>query len=281
MNRHGIRGSRNINLTGNYIFLILVTIFSAGPLVVLFFNSLKTPAEAGRNPLGFPSTFNWSNYLNAWVQGNFKTTLPNTIILVIGTVLGTMILSAMAAYSIAKLKLPGSNALTMYFLVVSSLPLQLFLVPLFFLWREMGLVNSLFGLILIYIATNCAFAIFLLRSYMVQIPNDFEDAARVDGANELQVFTRVVLPLSWPGFLTTGLVVGLNVWNEFMLANVFLTDPDTYTVVTSFYNFSTAYGRDWGLTSAASVMMILPILTLFLLLQRQFIEGLTQGGLKG
>lgn len=281
MSRHGIRGSRNVNLTGNYIFLIFVFIFCAGPMVVLLFNSLKTPVEAGRNPLGFPSSFNWSNYPNAWVKGNFAITLPNTLILVVGTVVGTIILSSLAAYSIAKLKLPGASVLTTYFLVVSSLPMQLFLVPLFALWRNLGLVNNLFGLTIIYIATNCAFAIFLLRSYMVQIPSDFEDAARVDGANEVQVFTKVVIPLSRPGLLTTGLVTGLNVWNEFMLANIFLTKPQLYTVVTSFYNFSTAYGRDWGLTSAAAVMMILPILILFLLLQRQFIEGLTQGGLKG
>jgi raffinose/stachyose/melibiose transport system permease protein len=281
MSKHGIRGSRNVNLTGNYILLILIFVFSAGPLVILLFNSLKGSADFGRNPLGFPATLTWSNFTNAWVKGNFSTTLPNTIILVAGTVVGTMILSAMAAYSMAKLKLPGADGLTMYFLVISSLPMQLFLVPLFYLWRRMGLINNLFGLIIIYVATNCAFAIFLLRSYMIQIPADFEDAARVDGANEWQVFSRVVIPLSWPSFLTTGLVTGLNVWNEFMLATIFLTKPQLYTVVTSFYNFSTSYGRDWGLTSAAAIMMILPILALFLMLQRQFIEGLTQGGLKG
>jgi raffinose/stachyose/melibiose transport system permease protein len=281
MSKHGIRGSRNVNLTGNYILLILIFVFSAGPLVILLFNSLKGSADFGRNPLGFPATLTWSNFTNAWVKGNFSTTLPNTIILVAGTVVGTMILSAMAAYSMAKLKLPGADGLTMYFLVISSLPMQLFLVPLFYLWRRLGLINNLFGLILIYVATNCAFAIFLLRSYMIQIPADFEDAARVDGANEWQVFSRVVIPLSWPSFLTTGLVTGLNVWNEFMLATIFLTKPQLYTVVTSFYNFSTSYGRDWGLTSAAAIMMILPILALFLMLQRQFIEGLTQGGLKG
>jgi len=281
MRQHRIRESRSINLTPNYIILFIVLIFAGGPLLILCFNALKNSADFGRNPLGFPSTLNWSNFSDAWVKGNFSVTLPNTLILVTGTVVGTMILSSMAAYSIAKLKLPGSDALTMYFLVVSSLPLQLFLVPLFYLWRKLGLVNNLFGLIIIYTATGCAFAIFLLRSYMVQIPSDFEDAARVDGANEWQAFTKVVIPLSWPAFLTTGLVTGLNVWNEFMLATVFLTQPKLYTVVTSYYNFSTAYGRNWGLTSAAAVMMVIPILVLFLLLQRQFISGLTQGGLKG
>ena len=97
----------------------------------------------------------------------------------------------------------------------------MFLVPLFFLWRQLDLINNLFGVIIIYIATNSPFAIFLLRSYMVQIPPDFEDAALVDGANEWQVLWRVIAPLSWPCFLTAGLVVALSAWNEFLIATIF------------------------------------------------------------
>jgi raffinose/stachyose/melibiose transport system permease protein len=196
-------------------------------------------------------------------------------------VIGVVTLGGMAAYSLAKLHLPGADGFMLYLLVGSSLPVQLFLVPLFFLWRNMGLINNLFGLIIIYIALNSPFAIFLLRSYMLQLPSDFEDAARVDGANEWQDFTRVVVPLSWPGFLTAGLVVALAVWNEFLMATIFLTDQKLFTVVTSYYNFTTRFSRDWGLTSAAAMMMLLPILFIFLSLQRRFIEGLTQGGLKG
>ena len=116
---------------------------------------------------------------------------------------------------------------------------------------------------------------------MVHIPSDFEDAARVDGASTWQVFTHIIVPLSWPAFLTVGLVVALNVWNEFLFALVFLTDSRLFTVVTSYYNFSSRFSRDWSLTSAAAVMMTMPILIIFLLLQRRFIAGLTQGGLKG
>jgi raffinose/stachyose/melibiose transport system permease protein len=116
---------------------------------------------------------------------------------------------------------------------------------------------------------------------MLQLPRDFEDAARVDGASEWEVFTRIVVPLSWPGFLTVGLVVALSVWNEFLLATVFLTNQDLFTVVTSYANFSTRFSRDWTLTSAAALIMILPIIVIFLSLQRRFIEGLTQGGIKG
>ena len=186
----------------------------------------------------------------------------------------------MAAYSLAKLDLPGSGLLTLYLLVGTSLPIQLYLVPLFFTWQRLGLVNNLFGLVVIYIATNAPFADLPLRSYMVQLPRDFEDAARVDGAGEWQIFARIVVPLSWPGFLTW-LVVALSVWNEFLLATVFLTEQELFTVVTSYYNFATRFSRDWTMTSAAAVMMILPVIVIFLALQRRFIEGLTQGGIKG
>jgi raffinose/stachyose/melibiose transport system permease protein len=207
--------------------------------------------------------------------------MRNSLSLVAFTVVGVLILGGMAAYSMAKLNMPGSNFFTIYLLTVSSLPLQMFLVPLFFMWNKLHLVNTLIGVGIIYVALNAPFAIFLLRSYIVQIPADFDDAARVDGASEWQVLTQIVVPLAWPAFLTTGLVTALNVWNEFVIATVFLTKPQLFTIVTSYQNFATRFSRDWGLTSAGAVMMIAPILIIFLLLQRQFISGLTQGGLKG
>jgi raffinose/stachyose/melibiose transport system permease protein len=264
----------------NHVILLLLTLFQLGPLLILVFNSLKTRADLGRNPLGPPQELIWENYPRAWDVGNFATTTRNSGVLVVGTVIGVLALGGLAAYSLAKLNAPGGGLVTLYLLVGSSLPIQLFLVPLFFVWLRLGLVNNLFGLVLIYTAINAPFAIFLLRSYMLQLPGDFEDAARVDGASEWQIFTGVVVPLSWPGFLTAGLVVALNVWNEFLLATVFLTDPDRFTIVTSYFNFQTRYSRDWALTSAAAVIMILPVVAIFLALQRRFIEGLSQGGLK-
>jgi raffinose/stachyose/melibiose transport system permease protein len=207
--------------------------------------------------------------------------MQNSGILVAITVVSVLVLGGMAAYSLAKLNLPGASLVTLYLLIGSSLPIQLFLVPLFFMWQRLGLINNLPGLAIIYTAINAPLAVFLLRSYMVQLPDDFEDAARVDGASEWKIFTQIVVPLSWPGFLTVGLVVALAVWNEFLLATVFLTDQDKFTVVTSYYNFTSRFSRDWGMTSAAAMMMIVPIIVIFLSLQRRFVEGLTQGGLKG
>jgi raffinose/stachyose/melibiose transport system permease protein len=275
------RSRRGTNLIFNHVVLLALVIFAIGPLLILVFNSLKSPQEIGKNPLGFPQKFVWSNFGDAWDVGRFAHTMGNSAQLVAITVVGVLVLGGMAAYSLAKLDLPGASAVTLYLLIGSSLPLQLFLVPLFYLWQRLSLTNSLPGLALIYIATNAPLAIFLLRSFMVQLPRDFEDAARVDGAGELRIFSSIVVPLSWPGFLTVGLVVALSVWNEFLLATVFLTDQKLFTVVTSYYNFTTQFSRNWALTSAGALLMIFPIVAIFLLLQRRFIEGLTQGGLKG
>jgi raffinose/stachyose/melibiose transport system permease protein len=271
---------RQASLAPNYIILSLLLFFALCPLVILSFNSVKSNIEVAQNPLGPPRAIHLENFPTAWEVGGFATTTGNSVILVVSTVIGVLMLGGLAAYSLARLNPAGSNVFMLYMLGGSTLPIWLFLVPLFFLWRTLGLYNTLHGLIIIYIALNSPLAIFLLRSYMVSLPADFEDAARVDGANELQVLIQIVLPLSWPGFLTVGLIVALGVWSEFQLALIFINDPKLFPVTTSYYQFTSRFTRDWALTSAAAVMMIIPILVIFLALQRRFIEGITQGGLR-
>ncbi len=268
------------NLIPNYIILLLLVCFALGPILVPLFNSLKTPQELGTNPIGLPRAVHMENYVNAWVQGEFATTLTNSLIYVVFTVAGVLLLGGMAAYSLARLDPPGGNLYLVYMLTLSTLPFWLYVIPLFIMWRNLGLLNTRAGLIIMYVAFNSPFAIFLLRSFFMSLSRDFEDAARVDGANEWQVMTRVVIPIMWPAFLTVGLVVALGVWSEFQAALIFLQKDELLPVTTSYYNFTQRFGRDWSLTSAGAVMMTVPVLALFLLLQRRFVTGLTQGGLK-
>ena len=264
-----------------YVILVILALFALGPLVILVFNSLKSKAEIGRNPLGLPLSPVFENFPEAWTQGDFATTMVNSTILTVGTIVGVCIIAGTSAYAMARLNLPGTNAVLLYLFVASAVPFQLFLIPLFFLWSTLNLTNTRFGLILIYWAIFSPLGTLLLRSYLVQLPRDFEDAARIDGANELQVLLRVVLPLSWPGLLTVALVAGLATWNEFFFAITFIQDNNLKPVTTSFLAFQTNFSQDWGLTSAAAIYIILPIVVLFLILQRRFIGGLTAGGLKG
>ena len=275
------RRSRRVNsLLPNYIIATALALFTLLPLLSLVFNSLKSSAEIGQNPMGLPRVVHWANYVDAWNQAHFSVTMRNSFILTFGSIIGVVIISGLAAYALGRLNMPGADIITLCILVGTSMPMQLFMVPLFFLWSRLGLTDKLIGVIIIYWATMSPFATFLLRSYMVSIPKDFEDAARVDGASELQVLSNIIVPISMPGFLTVALVTGLSAWNEFLLAVTFMHRDDVKPISTALYAFQTRYARDWGLTSTAAVIMALPVVVLFLLLQRQFIEGLTQGGLK-
>jgi raffinose/stachyose/melibiose transport system permease protein len=277
---NSIFGRRLDSTVLNHVILSLLVVFALAPVVLLGFNSLKSRAEIGLNPLGPPETLRFENFPNAWNQGAFEQTVKNSVTFVLGTVAMELVLGGLAAYSLARKSPPGGNLVMLYMLVMSTVPIWLYLVPLFFLWKTLNLLNSYIGMILIYTALNAPFSIFLLRSYMIGLPSDFEDAARVDGANELQIITKVVLPLTWPGFLTVGLIVGLGIWGEFQIALIFISDPNMFPVTTSYHRFQERFGTDWALTSAAAFMMILPVLILFLSLQRRFIKGLTKGGLK-
>lgn len=265
----------------SYFWLILLALFAALPLFVLLFNSVKSAIELGLNPLGFPQVFDWSNYVDAWNQGNLGQGLLNSLVLVSGTIVGVWICAGMAAYAIARLDLPFKRGFSNYFFIVISLPVQMFLVPLFFLWSKVGLIDTLQGLIIIYIAVNTPFATLLLRTFLVGIPRELDEAARIDGANEWQIATRVVLPLASPGFLTVGLIVGLSAYNELFFAVTFVSDPSKLPIATAFLSFSQGFTQQFGLVNAAGVIMIVPVLVLFLLMQRRFISGLATGGLKG
>ena len=275
------RTRRTRSLIPNYAVLIALLLFSLLPILSLASNSLKSNEEVRLNPFGPPlKGLRWQNYVDAWNQGHLSVTIRNSAIIVTGTVAGVLVIASLAGYALAKLHVPGGDVLTLYLLGGTSMPSQLFLVPLFFMWSKLGLDDKLIGVIIIYWATMSPFATFLLRSYMISIPQDFEDAARVDGASELQSLRHVILPLVWPGLLTVGLVTGLYAWNEFLFAVTFLHREDVKPISTSLYHFVSRFQREWSLTSAASMIMILPVIVLFLLLQRRFIEGLTQGGIK-
>jgi len=265
----------------SYTVLALVAIYSLVPVVMLVFNSLKSDLELGRNPLGPPQTPRFSNFTEAWVQGSLARGMLNSAIIVLGTVVGVWICAGLAAYALARLNVPFKGGVTTYLFLVISLPVQIFLVPLFFLWSKLGLTDTLQGLIIIYVAINTPFATLLLRSFLVGIPREIDEAARIDGASEWQTATRVVLPLARPGFLTVGIVVGLAAYNELLFAVTFISRPSNLPIATAYLNFSQGFTQQYGLLNAAGVLMVIPVLAMFVVMQRRFISGLASGGVKG
>ncbi len=258
-------------------FLALITIL---PISTLLMNSIKPTEEFGTNALGFPNEVRFENYRDAWIAGNYSQIFGNTLKLVLGSLVLCLSVSGLAAFSLARLNPKGATLVSIYLLIGISIPAQMFILPLFLMWRNFGLINTHLGLIIIYSALNAPFATFLIRSYMIQLPEALFDAAKIDGATTFQLFTRIALPLSWPVFLTASLIVGIAVWNEFLFAMTFLHEDQMKPLASILFAFQSRFSNNWALTSAASVMMAAPIIILFLIFQRRFIAGLTQGSIK-
>lgn len=264
-----------------YALLAALALFSLGPLVIFLFNALKSQSELASNPLGPPQSWRWESFLDAWTQANMAVGFRNSAIIVGGTIVGVCLIASCAAYAMARLSLPGRGGVIMYLLVSSTLPIQMFLVPLFFLWSQIGLYDRLIGLILIYCAVLSPFATLLLRAFLVNLPRDYEEAARLDGAGELTILRKLTLPMVLPGLLTVALITGLGAYNEFLLAVTFLEDQNKMPISTSLFAFQQGYTQNYALVSAAGLVMLAPLLALFLALQRKFTEGITFSGLGG
>jgi raffinose/stachyose/melibiose transport system permease protein len=264
-----------------HLVLVLLFLFTFLPILTMFFNSLKSTYQIQLNGLNPPQAMHWDNFVNAWKIGNYSIALQNSLILTVGAALGVMLIGSLAGYSLAKLKPVGQTFISILLLVLMVLPKILFLVPLFVLWKNFGLVNNRLGLIIIYWGLWSPFATFLLRSYFVSIPSDLIDAARIDGASEWATFRQVIIPIAWPAILTVGLIISLWAWNEFLFAVTFLNLEGLKTVAVNLYGFIARWEKNWALINASAVMMTIPPLLLFLFFQRQFINGLTQGSVKG
>lgn len=262
-----------------WIIVGLLAVYAVGPLLVFASNALKSSREIAANPIGLPREWNWENFAVAWEQARMGGALLNSAIIAVSTAVGVALIASMAAYAMTRLDLPAKGGWILWLLVSSSLPLQLFLVPLVAWWSLLGLYNERIGLIIIYWAVFSPFATLLIRSFLVGLPAEFEEAARLDGAGELRVFFRVIVPMIWPGILTAALVAGLQAYNEFMLAVTFLQDREAMPASLSVYAFQQGFTTDWSLVSAAGLIMAIPVVIVFLLLQRKFIEGYASGGL--
>ena len=265
-----------------YVLLIALVLYTLFPIVALLLNSVKGRVEVGANPFGWPRKVRVENYAEAWRLGNYARALINSVTVATFTALGLVVCALMGAYSLGRLHVPGGDALMMYLFIANSVPSQLFLVPLFYMWHNLGLINVPVALAVIYWARQLPFHIFLMRSFFVGMAPDFEDAGRIDGASELQILWRIIVPMARPAVLTSFLLSFMSAWNEFLFAVLFLHDKNAQTAAIRFTVFVAERDRnvEWGLISAAGVVVILPVLVLFLFMQETFIQGLTQGGIK-
>ena len=264
-----------------YTVLSIALIITLFPIALLVLNSVKPAAQIVQNPLAWPETFRWDNFTRAWEDARFSQTMLNSVILTATTIVLVCTTSSLTAYVLARRKIESWKIVTFYLLGTTTAPIQLFLFPLYFGFAKLGLINNPFAVALIYTAIFSPFAVMLLRTYFLAIPGELEEAAQIDGASHWQVFTRIMLPIVSPGILTVALIIGLYSWNEFLIATTFLQGSENMTAVVSFFLLSGQYSSDWGEIMAAALIIVLPVVILFVLLQRRFIEGMAGGSVKG
>jgi raffinose/stachyose/melibiose transport system permease protein len=252
--------------------LVVIWLYPVGWTVA---NAFRAGADTYRAPWDLPWPPAIDNLGEAWARGNLGVALLNSFYVTAMTVALVLALSIPGAYSLTKLRPPRRALLFALVLGPLIIPTEVLIVPLFSMFRALGLINSLPGLAVFNVVATVSFATVILSSYFRTIPNEVIDAARVDGAGRMDVLVRIVVPLARPGILAVAILVGVLTWNDFGGSLVLIQRPEAFTVQLALSQFSTIYATDQGLTFAGMAIALVPPLLLFAVLQRGFIEGLT------
>ena len=262
------------------VLLSVLAVIWLYPVIWTLTNAIRPSADIYRAPWDMSRPPASGNIGEAWSRGQLGVALANSAYVTALTVVIVIVLSVTGAYSLTRLRPPYRAVLFLVVLAPLIIPTEVLIVPLFSMFRALGLINSLPGLALTDVVGSVSFATVILTGYFRTIPQDVIDAARVDGAGRLGVLLGVVVPLARPGIVAVGVLVAVLTWNDFGGALVLLQKPETFTAQLALTRFSTLYATDQGLTFAGMAIVIVPPLVLFLVLQRSFIQGLTIGAIR-
>ncbi|SDR33627.1 carbohydrate ABC transporter permease [Pseudovibrio sp. Tun.PSC04-5.I4] len=265
-----------------YALVVAVVIFSVFPFYYAIITSVRSGQELF-NPSVFPTMFSTSNYVSIFEQQPFGLNILNSFIVATSVVVLSLVIAVTASYALARIHFRGRGLLLMTILSVSMFPQVAILSGMYELIRSMGLYNSLPGLIIPNTVLTLPFTVWVLTTFMKELPKELEEAAVVDGASPLTIVRRIFLPLMWPAMVTTGLLAFIGAWNEFLFALTFTLSNEVRTVpvAIALMTGSTEFELPWGNIMAASVLVTLPIVVLVLVFQRKIVAGLTAGAVKG
>lgn len=263
-----------------HAILIAYSLTVIGPLLVMAISSVKTTAEIYTNPFGLPEVWQWSNYTRAWTEANFAVYFKNSLFVTITATALTILVGAMASYGLGRFEFKLNPVIYGVFVLGLMISSRLAIIPLFLLMRDLHLLNTHAALILIYIGSSMPFDVFLLTAFFRQVPKELEEAAIVEGAGAVTIFTRIMLPLVRPALATVAIFEFLGNWNDFFFPLIFLQDEKKMTIPVGLSVFFGEYATDWASLFAALAISIVPVIVMFLLMSRQFIEGLTAGAIK-
>lgn len=277
-----------MNIKRNYLtstlkwaFLVFMAAFALIPLVQVLFNSFREDSAVKIMPIGLGGKLTLRNFPETWEVGGYGSAFLNSFYIASIVIVLVLFLVGFCGYALSKMQFKGREAIIAYFFVALSLPSFLYIVPDYYIMNRLGLTNSYAGLILLYTAMQLPFNMLLLRTFLMGIPRELEEAGKIDGCSEVMVLFRITLPIAKPIFLTIGLLAFVMVWNEFLWANTFLAADNLKTVATRYVRFVGEFSSNMARIYTASVISIAPVVVLYLLFSRRFIEGMTTGSVKG
>lgn len=268
-----------LRAVGNVLVWLFVA-FNIFILVFLFVSSFKTTTTIFESPWSLPESWRFDNWAEAWNSSGFGRAATNTIILVAAGAVSVVVVAAPAAYMLSRMVSRTAGFITVFFALGLGIPAQVIIIPLFVMMSQVNLINSLFGLYILYTAVALPFTVFLLTGYFRSLPDELEEAAALDGASPLRSFWQVMMPLARSGLITVLILNVISMWNETLLGLVFLQNDDKFTLSLSLLNFMATMqysGARYGVLFAGICILVLPMLALYLWLGRRIIESMTLG----
>ncbi len=263
-----------------YLVVFTVATISLYPILLMILSSFKKSVDIYKDPLGFPSSFSLDTYRTLLSKIPFTTYFLNSLFVSVVSVVLIVVVCSLASFYIARFKFSWNHALFFIFLLGMMIPIKLGIVPLFILMRDLGLINSLWSLILMNTATGIPLSILILTGFFKTMPSELEEAARIDGAGNLRVLWYVVLPLMRPALGTVVIINFIAAWNDFFFPLIFITEKMKRTIPVGMMSLFGEHSADWGSLFAGLTLASLPMILLFFIASKQFMEGLTAGAIK-
>lgn len=265
------------------LFLILVAIIMLYPLAWNVVSSFKTSTEFLTDPFAWPQGFAWDNYVRAYEKSNLAANIGNSIYVVLETLVIIAVCVVPCSYCLVRYKFPGAKLILNIYMAAIFIQATYIMIPLFLQMNKLNLLNSLTALGVLYATMQFPFAIFLLTGFLRSIPRDYEEAAMIDGCGPFRILTSIIIPMCKPGIVTVCMISAMAAWNEYPVALVMVTDPTKATLPVGLANLYEIqrYATDWGALFAALVLALIPTVILFIVGQKQLVQGLSVGGVKG
>jgi len=266
--------------TFKYAILAFITFLVLYPMYIMILNSFKTRLEVAVSPLSLPKSFSLANYISVWERANFSDYFLNSVIVSGASVFLVILVSSLAGFYLSRFEFPWNPIILFFFMIGLMLPMKLAIIPLYMLMIKLHLVDTLYALVAIYVGGGIPFAVFIFYGFFRTLSKELENSARLDGCNDFQVYTRIVLPLMKPSISIVGIVNLVRVWNDFFYPLIFIRDDDYRTIPLGMLTLFGEFDTEWNLLFAGLTLSSLPLLIAFVFASKTFIDGLTTGAVK-